>query len=79
MPEMKNTVDSFYVLYILSTGIVDDVANLIKFVTENDWGKLPLQVQIISLAPSHLSESDQDSSTLLTECNRINNEKSGWP
>jgi hypothetical protein len=55
---MKNTVDSFYVLYVLSTGIVDDVANLIKFVTENDWGKLPLQVQIISLAPSHLSESD---------------------
>lgn len=44
VPDMKNTVDSFYVLYVLSTGIVDDVANLIKFVTENDWGKLPLQV-----------------------------------
>lgn len=58
MPDIKNTVDSFYVLYVLSTGIVDDVANLIKFVTESDWGKLPLQVQIISLAPSHLSESD---------------------
>jgi hypothetical protein len=59
---MKNTVDSFYVLYVLSTGIVDDVANLIKFVTEGDWGKLPIQIQIISLAPSHLSENDQDSS-----------------
>lgn len=59
---MKNTVDSFYVLYVLSTGIVDDVASLIKFVTEGDWGKLPIQIQIISLAPSHLSENDQDSS-----------------
>lgn len=33
----KNTVDSFYVLYVLTTGIIDDVAPLIKFITENDW------------------------------------------
>lgn len=76
---MKNTVDSFYVLYVLSTGIIDDVKDIMRCLTESDWMRLPLQVHIISIAPSHLKENDQDSQQLLLECNRINLEKSGWP
>lgn len=55
---MKNTVDSFYVLYLLSTGIIDDVTALIKLASEGDWARLPLQVHIISVAPNHLAEND---------------------
>jgi len=29
VPEMKNTIDSVYVLYILSTGLVDDLAECV--------------------------------------------------
>lgn len=58
VPDMKNTVDSFYVLYLLSTGIIDDVTALIKLASEGDWAKLPLQVHIISVAPNHLAEND---------------------
>ena len=39
---MKNTVDSFYVLYVLSTGIIDDVKDIMRCLTESDWMKLPL-------------------------------------
>lgn len=77
--EMRNTVDSVYVLYVLSTGIIDDVAKLIKFLNENDWSKLPVQVHVISLAPAHIAAKDQDSLELQSECNRINIERSGWP
>ena len=61
VPGLKNTVDSFYVLYILSTGIIDDVKDLIRTLTEEGWYKLPLQIHIISIAPNHLKEQDQDS------------------
>lgn len=76
---MRNTIDSFYVLYVLSTGIIDDVAILTKFIAENDWHKLPLQVHLISLAPTHLAEQDQDTQQLVAEFARANAEKSGWP
>jgi len=40
---MKNTIDSFYVLYILSTGLIDDVKNIQKVMAENEqWKGLPL-------------------------------------
>jgi hypothetical protein len=42
VPDMKNTVDSFYVLYVLSTGIIDDVKDIMRCLTESDWMKLPL-------------------------------------
>jgi hypothetical protein len=31
---MKNTVDSLYILYVLSTGLIDDVAACIKLLAE---------------------------------------------
>ena len=55
VPESANTIDSFYVLYVLSTGIIDDVKEVIKFVTEGEWHKFPLQLHIISVAPNHLA------------------------
>ena len=42
LPEMKNTIDCFYVLYVFSTGIIDDVTSLTKFIVETEWHKLPL-------------------------------------
>ena len=57
---IKGTFDTFYVLYILSTGIIDDVQELVEELKSKDWKKMPLQVHLISFAPKHLQESDQD-------------------
>ena len=57
-PDIKNTIDSFYVLYVLSTGVIDDIQTLISLVKEENWHRLPLQIHLISIAPNHLNERD---------------------
>lgn len=37
-----STVDSFYVLYVLSSGAIDDAKDLVKFISEPDWSALPV-------------------------------------
>ena len=44
-----HTVDSFYVLYVLSSGIVDDAKDLVKLISRPEWGSLPVQVHLITL------------------------------
>ncbi len=48
---MKNTIDSVYVIYVLSTGLIDDIEDCIKTMSEIEWKNLPLQLHVISLAP----------------------------
>jgi len=44
-----HTVDSFYVLYVLSSGIIDDAKDLVKLISRPEWGGLPVQVHLITL------------------------------
>ena len=39
---IKDTFDTFYVLYILSTGIIDDIQELIKELRSKEWRRMPL-------------------------------------
>ena len=55
---IKGTFDAFYVMYILSTGIIDDVKELIQTISQRDWSAMPLQIHIISIAPNHLQKED---------------------
>ena len=41
-PMIKGTFDAFYVMYILSTGIIDDVKELIQTISQRDWSAMPL-------------------------------------
>ena len=66
-------------MYVLSTGIIDDVQDLIKTISEKEWSRMPLQIHIISMAPNHLQRNDQDSQNLMEECVRLNNDVAGWP
>jgi len=59
LPSIKGTADSFYVLYVLSTGLIDDIEECLKTLRQ-EWFALPLQIHIISLAPSHMKLDDQD-------------------
>lgn len=42
MTAMRNTVDSVYVLYVLTTGLIDDVELCKRTLKENEWDSLPL-------------------------------------
>jgi hypothetical protein len=36
------TIDCFYVVYILFTGVIDDIQNLVRFLYNEDLSKLPI-------------------------------------
>ena len=76
--KMRGTFDPFYVLYVLSTGIIDDVSEVIEQLAGKEWRRMPLQIHLISLAPRNLNEKDQDTQTLCQEVNRLN-VAAGWP
>lgn len=69
---IKHTVDSFYVLYVLSAGLIDDIDLCLSKVQAESWSSLPIQVQIISLAPPCISPDDQDTVQKLKELDRLN-------
>lgn len=69
---MANTIDSFYVLYVLSTGLCDDLKQLEKLLAEESWKQCPLQIQIISLAHKGMALEDQDTVALSKICIRLN-------
>ena len=37
-----HTVDSIYVLYVLSSGIVDDAKDLVELISRPEWSSLPV-------------------------------------
>ena len=41
-PAIKGTVDSFYVLYVLCSGLFDDVQAMLNNIKSADWARLPL-------------------------------------
>lgn len=57
-PAIKDTIDCFYVLYVLTTGIIDDVSDVIKTFQEKVWSTLPVQVHLINISPNHLAAND---------------------
>ena len=75
---IKHTVDSFYVLYVLSAGLIDDIDMCLSKIEAESWSSLPIQVQIISLAPPCISPDDQDTVQKLKEIDRLNT-LAGWP
>jgi len=40
--DMKNTIDSFYVLYVLTYGKIDDIIDCIKTLKATEWKSLPI-------------------------------------
>lgn len=68
-----NTVDSFYVLYVLSSGIVDDAKAIVNLISDPAWSELPVQVHVISLQSTYKTRD------LKTQFLRVNSENSFWP
>jgi hypothetical protein len=63
---MKRTVDSVYVMYVLSSGHVDDLSDSVRLLKERDWQSLAIQVKIVSLNNSSALD------TLHQKCLKLN-------
>jgi len=48
---MHSTVDCCYVMYLVGTGVCDDMQEVLKTLNLLDWQGLPLLLNFISLAP----------------------------
>ena len=59
LSEGGNKVENFYVLYVLSSGLIDDLADLLLMLDES-WDSLPVQVHIINLSGPNLNTEDLD-------------------
>jgi len=57
-PIAQKSADSFYVLYVMTCGLIDDLDECLTIMQESDWGKLPLQVHFLSMNAYHLEEED---------------------
>ena len=68
-----HTVDSFYVLYILSSGVVDDAKELIKLISRPEWSSLPVQVHLVTL------HTDKFTRDLQKQMIKVNTRHSKWP
>lgn len=69
---IKETVDCFYVVYILSTGLIDDLQTTLKFITDNIWANLPIQLHLINMSPKNIEDADLDSISFKTEADLLN-------
>jgi hypothetical protein len=43
-PNILRTIDSFYVMYVFTTGTIDDMGDLLKCLVKEEWRTLPLQI-----------------------------------
>ena len=52
-------IETFYVLYILSAGLIDDLTELLDQIDEQ-WEGLPIQVHLINLSATNIITDDLD-------------------
>jgi hypothetical protein len=72
-PAIKNTIDSVYVLYVVSSGVVSDFSDVYNTLNENEWCSLPLQIQVISCC-----KANADGHNLLLKLFNSHNKKVSW-
>lgn len=70
---IQHTVDCFYVLYVISSGVVDDAKELVKQISKADWNCLPVQVHVVAL------QTDKALRQLQKQFIRVNTRQAKWP
>jgi hypothetical protein len=59
MAECENKLTSFYVIYILSAGLIDDLSDLLTLI-DPEWDSLPIQIHLINLSARNIMTDDLD-------------------
>lgn len=68
----------FYQATIITTGLMDDIDDVIKVFENSQWACLPIQVNFINIYQKNLQKQDLDSLKLLKQIKKYNNEIAGW-
>ena len=63
---------------MLTSGIVDDIEDVVKIFDQSQWACLPIQVNFINVFQAHLPKSELDTLMLEKQINKYNNEIAGW-
>ena len=64
-------------MYILSSGLIDDLADLLKSL-DSSWDSLPIQIHVINLSGPNLNTEDLDTLRFQEQTMKLNLQLSGW-
>lgn len=68
----------FYQAFILTTGIIDDIDELLKVFECSQWACLPIQIVFVNIHQNNIQEHDLDSLKLRDHVQKYNEEVAGW-
>lgn len=68
----------FYQVFVLMTGIIDDIEELLKVFECSQWACLPIQINFINIYLRNIGEHDLDSLKLRDSVQKYNEEVAGW-
>lgn len=71
MKENQNTLETFYVVYILSAGLIDDLQDVLSCL-DSDWSHLPVQFHLINLSASNIISEDLDTTKFQDYTMKVN-------
>jgi hypothetical protein len=71
MDKSKREAQYFYVVYILSAGLIDDIQEVLKLL-DDEWSTLPVQIHLINLSTKNIETEDLDTKTFMEEAYKIN-------
>lgn len=68
----------FYQAQILTTGIIDDIEDVIKILENTQWPCMPIQINFINIFQKNIQQNDLDTLKLRSHIDKYNNEVAGW-
>jgi hypothetical protein len=71
MSEDGNKLTSFYVVYILSAGLIDDLSDLLTLI-DPEWDQLPVQFHLINLSARNIQTDDLDTTKFQDYTMKVN-------
>ncbi len=58
---VHNKLENFFVFYILSSGLIDDLQDVLNTLFDDpSWSLIPIQIHVINLSGPNLNTEDLD-------------------
>ena len=71
MKENDNRLSCFYVVYILSAGLIDDLGDVLSQI-DSEWDSLPIQIHLINLSTRNIMVDDLDTTKFQDYTMKVN-------
>lgn len=66
------TLETFYVIYILSAGLIDDLQDVLSSLDDPTWETLPIQFHLINLSARNIVTEDLDTTKFQDYTMKVN-------